>query len=94
MVESVIQIKSEIMINVDVSVKILKNIMSAKKFIYENGKYLPSIIDNSVIMCDEITEETKTIPTNFNEEKKTTYKTKNLYILLTFFNYHSIIDSC
>ena len=35
----------------------------------ENGKYLASITENSVITCDEIidAEETKTIPTNFNE---------------------------
>ena len=42
----------------------------------KNGKYLASIIDNLVIMCNEITdvhaetksndEETKTIPTYFN----------------------------
>ena len=38
---------------------------------------------NSVITCDEITGTTKTIPTNFNEEK-VTCKTKNFYILFTF----------
>ena len=47
----------------------------------KNGKYLASIIDNSVIKCDEIIEETKTVPKNFNE-KKITCKTQNLYILL------------
>ena len=35
----------------------------------ENGKYVESIIDNSVLMCDGIMEETKTIPI------KTTSKT-------------------
>ena len=44
-------------------------------------------MDDSVITCDEIIEsydkETKIIPTNFNG-KKATYKTKTLYILLTF----------
>ena len=35
---------------------------------YKNGKYLVSIIDDSVIMSDEITEETKNIPKNFNEK--------------------------
>ena len=35
----------------------------------ENGKYLASITDDSVITWDKIIEETKTIPTNFNEEK-------------------------
>ena len=47
--------------------------------ICKNGKYLASIMDDSVIMCDEIIEET--VPTNFNE-KKTTYKMQNYYILL------------
>ena len=54
----------------------------------ENGKHLASITNDSVITCDEIIEETKTIPTktvptNFNE-KKVTCKTKNFYISLTF----------
>ena len=34
----------------------------------KNRKYLASIIDNSVIMCDEIMEETKIVPKNFNEK--------------------------
>ena len=37
--------------------------------ICENDKYLASIIYNSVTACDEITEETKTVPTNLNEKK-------------------------
>ena len=38
----------------------------------KNGKYLASIIDNdSVILCDEIIEERKAIPTNFNEGRAT-----------------------
>ena len=44
-------------------------------------------MDDLVIVFDEITEsydeETKTIPTNFNE-KKATCKTQNFYILLSF----------
>ena len=43
----------------------------------ENGKYLASIIDDSVITCDAIIEETvltktvpiKTVPTNFNGKR-------------------------
>ena len=47
-------------------------------------KHLASIIDNSVIRCDEvIEEETKTLTTNFNE-KNGICKTKHFYILLTF----------
>ena len=34
----------------------------------KNGKYLASFIDDSVIWCDEVIEETKTIPTSFNEK--------------------------
>ena len=49
----------------------------------KNGKYLASIIDDSVVTCDEIIEETKTVKTNFNE-KNIICKTKNFYILLTF----------
>ena len=45
----------------------------------KNGKYLASIIDDSVTTCDKVMEETKTIPKNFNE-KKATCKTKNFYI--------------
>ena len=48
-------------------------------------------MDDSVITCDKIidveakpyNEETKTIPTNFNE-KQTTCKTQNFCILLAF----------
>ena len=67
--ENIIQVNGGIAINVDVSVK---NIIYVKKYIWspstcicENGKYLPSIMDDSVIMCDEIIEET--VPTNFSE---------------------------
>ena len=70
--ESVIQIKSGITINVDAS---LKKIIYVKKYYIwnaatcsgENGKYLASITDDSLISCDEIIEETKTVPTNFNK---------------------------
>ena len=68
--------------------------MSEKDYVWnpitcscENGKYLASITDDSAIMCDEIiesyNEETKTIPTNFNE-KKANCKMQNFYILLAF----------
>ena len=45
-------------------------------------------MNDSVIKCDEViesyNEETKTIPTNFNE-KKAACKTKDFYIFLAFF---------
>ena len=47
-------------------------------------------MDNSVMMCDEILQETKIVPTNFNKNKAT-FKTQNFYILLVFV---LIIDSC
>ena len=74
MVENDIQSKSGITLNVDVSVKIRKNIMCAKKdYIWnpaacsnENSKYLRSICDDSVVMRDDTIDTTKTVPTNFN----------------------------
>ena len=79
------------MINVDVSVK---NVIYVKKRLYlesfcmsfKNGKCLARIIGDSVITCDKIidNQETKTIPTNFNE-KNITCKTQNVYILIVFF---------
>ena len=64
----------------------------------ENGKYLASIKDDSVITCDEVIksydEEIKTSPTNF-DEKNITFKTQSFYILLTFYiSRYYIIDSC
>ena len=62
MEEIVIQINGGIMINVDVSVK---NVMYAKKVLFgknpaacnwENGKYLISNMDDSMITYDEIIE--------------------------------------
>ena len=47
----------------------------------ENGKYLASIIDDSVITCDEIIEETKTSPTNLNENKQSVkHKISTFYL--------------
>ena len=40
-------------------------------------------MNDSVITCDEIIEDTKTIPTNFNENIATC-KTQNFYISLAF----------
>ena len=90
-----VQINGRITINVDVSIK---RHVCEKDYIWnpstcscENGKYLASIMDDSVITCDEIIDaeaksndqETKTIPTNFNE-KNITYQIKNFYRLLAF----------
>ena len=73
------------MINVDVIGK--KYIWNPSTCHCENEKYLASIMDDSASMCDEVREsydeETKTIPTNFNE-KKAICKTQNFYILLAF----------
>ena len=49
--------------------------------ICENRKYLASIMDDSVITCDKIIEET--VPKNFNK-KKAICKTQNFYILVAF----------
>ena len=92
MEKHVIQINGGITINVDVSVK--KIDVCEKNYVWnpatcnrENEKYLASIMDDSKIMCDEVIEsfdeETKTVPTNF-DEKKVTCKTQIFYILFAF----------
>ena len=48
-----------------------------------NGKYSAIFINDSVITCDEITEVTNTVKTNFNE-KNAICKIKHFYILLGF----------
>ena len=79
-----------ITISVDVNVK--KQYICEKDYVWnsatcncDNGKYLASSIDDSMITCPEVMksceEEIKTIPTNFNENK-VTYKTQSFYILL------------
>ena len=60
------------------------NIIYVKKIILENGKYLASIFDDSMTTCDDVTEETKTVPTNFNK-KIETCKTQNLFFYLHFY---------
>ena len=54
----------------------------------ENGKYLGSIIDDSVITCYETIEDTKTVPTKTATTKTVSANLKkklikNFYILLT-----------
>ena len=73
MVEFVIHIKSGVTINVDVSAK--KHHILKKDYVWnpatcscKNVKYLASFIGNSMIMCDEIIEEVKTILTILNEK--------------------------
>ena len=66
-----------------------------------NGKYLASIIDDSVITCDEIIDPKAT---SYNKEtkhfqqiltKKVPFKTKKyIYFACLFINYYSIIDYC
>ena len=53
-----------------------------RKHLANNGKYLASIIDNSMIKCDEIIDlGTKTV--HF-DKKNVTCKTRNFYNLLAF----------
>ena len=71
MIANETQIKSGTMINVAVSVKIQKSIICSNKSYLgscytsscKNGKYLGSIIDNSVDISDDIKDTTKTVPT-------------------------------
>ena len=45
-----------------------------------------------MITCDEMIEETKTVPTNFSK-KNNLQSTNFLYFTYIFINYCSIIDS-
>ena len=86
------QSKRGIVINFDLSVK--DYIWKPATFTCENGKQLASIIVDSVITCDEIRAETKTITTTFSE-KRAACKTLNSYIFCIFvINHYNIIDSC
>ena len=62
---------------------------------FENGKYLASTMDDSVILHDELIgsydKETKTVPTNFDEKKVICKTEKFLYFARIFINYYSII---
>ena len=88
-----IQIKSGITITVVASLKIQENIACTKNILFgillhvavKNGKYLGSIIDDSVITCDEVIQEKKTIPANFNEQKNINCETF-LYFTYLFIN--------
>ena len=75
MVENIIQIKYKITRNVNASARIQKSIMLAKKNIQnpapcscENGKYLASSIDHTVITCEEIID---TVVKSYDKEAKT-----------------------
>ena len=92
MEKNVIHISEGITINVAVNVK--KHHICEKDYVWnpaicncENGQFLASIMDDSVIKCDKVIEsyeeEINTIPTNFSE-KNVTRKTKSFYVLLAF----------
>ena len=57
-----------------------------------NDKYLASIIDNSVIRCNEIIdavaksydEEAKTVSTNFNEKREPVKQKNSMFYLLFY----------
>ena len=53
---------------------------------YKNGKYVWSIIDDSMIKCDEIIVQTKTVPTKSTLTKAilTKWTSTNFCILLVF----------
>ena len=80
-VKNITQIKNGITMNVGVIVKMWKtcekeSYLELCNMYWENGKYVGSIIDDSVIICDEIVEGTRLV---------TTYNTStNVYVLLAF----------
>ena len=82
--EKIIQIKIGITINVNVSVKKIIHLIllyAVAKIV--NIYAMANVIGDSVIIRNQIIEETKTVPTNSNEGQ-VTCKTQNLYILFAF----------
>ena len=89
MIENITWIKSGITISASVTVKIQKNIVCAKKKLFlesakcscKNGKY--ASIGNSVVIYDEIIEETRAIPTKSTSAKSVPTKSTstNFYLL-------------
>ena len=77
MVGNLTQIKNGVTINIDVNAKTWKkNHVYKKYYIWnpatyscENRQYIASIVKNSVIMCDETTKETKTVPKKLFQQK-------------------------
>ena len=71
--------KSGTTINVDVSVKIKKRIVSAKPgtFACETRKYLRSIIDDSVVTCNDTINAADIVSTNVTSDiSKNSYNKK------------------
>ena len=87
MMKNVTQIESRITINL----KKKNNIICVKKIIFgvllhgvvKMMKIFSKYYSRFVITCEQIIEETKAVQTNF-DEKKTTCKRKNAYILFPF----------
>ena len=95
-----ISLMAKNMTQIYVSIKIQENVICAKETFFwnsatcscQNDKYLGSIIDDSVAICDKVIDTSKTVPTKTSSAKNAS---TNFYILFCLFlNYHSIIDSC
>ena len=69
--ENVIQINDWITMNVDMSVK---SVMYLKKV----------ILGDWAITCNEVLEETKTVPNNFNEKKQSVKHKSSIFCLLFY----------
>ena len=93
MEENVIQINGGITRNVDVSVKNIykkDHIWNPSTCSSENGRYLASIVDDSVITCDEKQKQLQEI---LMKKIKSVGQKFFMFICL-FIDYHCIIDSC
>ena len=63
-VQHVIPIKNEIMTNVKLSVKSISPANAPTTCICENSRYWKSIVNDSVILCDEIISTTDSVSAN------------------------------
>ena len=99
------------MINVDVSAKHSRKTVCEKGYIWnpticssESGRYVKSVVDDSVIKCDEIIEATKinmtktalakSISASFKLKQGDLKNKKFVYFTCLFINYKDIIKGC
>ena len=59
--------------------------------VLRNGKYVGSIVDDLVLICDEVVKETKIFAT---KNSSPTAAPKKWTLTSLFISHHSIIDSC
>ena len=98
-VQHVIQIKNGITINFNVSVKSITSANNPSTFIYENSRFLKSIVDDSVIARDKImsiannasTNVTNTISKNVTSPVSINFDDKKVWYKMDCYIFHMFL---